>query len=769
MTNYNEKSIQRFAGLQGIRKKPTPYIGPNDSSGLFTILREPADNAVDQALAGRNNQVTIAVDNGSYWVIDSGEGIPVGVKEFENEHGQKEKLSTLYVATGLTHGGSNFAGSSISRGCFAGDTKVRLLNGKVVSMERLYSRWNKNQTPIAIMSYNLKSKKLEPSYISHVQLTKHTRNLTKVIFDTGESVLVTPDHPFFVKKGGSIAKVRAENLNGGDSLVTYYSSDIPDIVKYWNHTVTGVVSIHKTNSIPVYDITVDNTHTFFIEPGILVSNTHGLGQKATNAMSKEFIVWTCRDGKWYSIKYRDAKLVENVKECQKPKLPFGLKSSKGTVVKFIPDLTLFQKGSIMPSSELVSWAKLTSYLVPNFLITLVSSKGTKQFKSKGPQEYIKDRLEEQGGEQLGKTFQYSSRELDVAVAFCNYEGSGVNSYTNGLLNKDGGDHYEALKDSLFKSLVNLKKVKQKFTKADVVDGLIGLINYKIAAPKFNNQPKDKLIDDRVYPVAVEQLTKAWLEFWKTHKSMLNEVLERASLLRSKTADFLKDKKLVKNVNAQKKKQSAKFGTIQGKCPIDKRELILVEGDSAGGEAKKARDKTFQAIYPLKGKPLNVMEVGIDKINSNEEIVGLLAALDVDLSGKSQDIPYGKIILMSDADVDGKHIGVLLLGFLYKYLPNLFKLGKVYAVRAPLFKGHHKGKTLFGMTKEEVYKQAGTDKVQLSYLKGWGEISGTDLACGLKPGVRKLYKLQPPENADKKDFEKLLGTSPDFRKKLLGVA
>ena len=115
---YDEDSIQRFAGLKGIRKKPTPYIGPTDSDGLWTIFREPADNAVDQALAGRNKLVHLIFDSepNRYWIVDAGEGIPVGKKEFEDERGKKEKLSTFYVVTGLTHGGSNFDSDTISRG-----------------------------------------------------------------------------------------------------------------------------------------------------------------------------------------------------------------------------------------------------------------------------------------------------------------------------------------------------------------------------------------------------------------------------------------------------------------------------------------------------------------------------------------------------------------------------------------------------------------------------------------------------------------------------
>lgn len=429
MTKYNEESIQRFAGLAGIRKKPTPYIGPTDGNGLWTIFREPADNAVDRALAGDNTLVHLVFDDApnTYWVLDKGPGIPVGKKEFEDERGRKEKMSTLYVVTGLTHGGGNFSGDTISRG------------------------------------------------------------------------------------------------------------------------------------------------------------THGVGIKATNAMSKFFKVWTFRDSSWWCIEYKDAKLSKEPYKTKAPKLPHGLKATSGTVVCFSPDLSLFQKGAKLNPKDPLGWAELTSYLVKGLEVKITNGKGkTKTFKTKGPAEYIVNKIAELKATQMGKSFVFSSKEADIAVAFTDVEGDNcVDAYTNGLHNKEGGEHVKALVDALVKSLVPYQG-KNKYTPSDLKDGLLGLVNYKISAPQFNNQPKDKLIDGRVYDVAMPQMLKAWSDFWAAHKSMAKDVVTRASLLRSKTADFLKDKKLVKNVNAAKKKLATKLAPIQGKAPIEDRELFLVEGDSAGG-------------------------------------------------------------------------------------------------------------------------------------------------------------------------------------------
>lgn len=643
MTKYSEKNIQRFAGLLGIRKKPTPYIGPTDSDGLWTCWREPADNCVDQALAGRNKLVHLIEDSqkGVFWVMDSGEGIPVGEKVFANEHGKKEKLSTLYVVTGLTHGGSNFDSDQISRG------------------------------------------------------------------------------------------------------------------------------------------------------------THGIGIKATNAMSKRFTVWTFRDGKWWCIEYKDAKLHKAPYKSSAPKLPHGIKAKSGTVVMFEPDMSLFHKSAVMKSSRALEWCKLTSYLVKGLEVKFTNSKGkTKTFKTKGPQEYIENTVAEMQVAQTGKSFVFSSKEADIAVAFTDAEGADlVQAYTNGLHNKEGGKHLDALQRALYKSLIpytkagraearaekakNGKKVtkpKRKpkketipFTVKDLCDGLIGMVNYKIAAPQFNNQPKDKLIDDRVADVAYPQFLEAWSEFWAKNKGMAKTIVERATLLRSKTTDFLKDKKLVKNVNAARKGLSTKLAGVVGNAPREKRELFIVEGDSAGGGCVRARDKSFQAIYPLKGKPLNVMDAAKDKVHANKEVVGLLAALGVDLSGKKANVEaaYGKIILLADPDVDGSHINVLILGILHKFMPHLFTNGQVYTVRSPLFKGKHKDKVYFGMTREEVWEKAGA-KIDLTYLKGWGEVSPEDLGVALKPELRTLIQITEADAKGKRTFEALLGKSPAFRKQLFGV-
>jgi len=190
----------------------------------------------------------------------------------------------------------------------------------------------------------------------------------------------------------------------------------------------------------------------------------------------------------------------------------------------------------------------------------------------------------------------------------------------------------------------------------------------------------------------------------------------------------------------------------------------------GAIVHNCRDRRTQAVLPLKGKPLNPIDTPQAKINSNTEIVSLLAALGVDLNSKSSEpkINYGKVILMADADVDGQHINTLLQAILWKYVPHLFARGCIYSVRSPLFKANHKGKTVFGMTKEEIYKQLGTKNVDCTYLKGWGELNDEDLVVAIQPGIRTLIKIDPPNREQAAKFLQLMGSCPSYRKQMLGI-
>jgi DNA gyrase subunit B len=627
---YSEDEISGFTrDLEKIQAKPTLYIGPTDDAGVFTLLRECMDNAVDEARAGRNDLIHIRIDGqqGPFWVMDSGVGIPVGIHK-------KMKISTL------------------------------------------------------------------------------------------------------------------------------------------THVLTNLQSSGKMQAGVAYKSAV---------------GTHGVGIKATNALSKEFEVWTHRKdaGGWHYTSFAKGHETQKVKKLKEgPKV--GKKAPpNGTVIKFSPDTKFFGKHKIN-LKDVARWARMTSYMNPGLRIVMEADGKSKEWKSKdGIKDYLNERVEKLNATLFSKkTIFHNSNSMEMILAFADVEGAQVEFFTNTVRNVEEGVHADDVYKALFDSLKPHMKVKEPkktkkkkksegskypFTPKDLSDGLLGLVNYKIDAPQFDSQTKEKLVDQRVKGACYEEAVKVFSDFWKDNAKLAKDLIARATLLREKTSDFLKDKKLLKNVGAAKKAMSSKLAPVVGRTPPEERELFIVEGDSAGGGCKRARDKSYQAVYPMKGKPLNVMEAKQDKINGNAEVTGLLAAIGADEKGK-KGVPallYGKIIIMADPDVDGKHITCLDFATLWKYRPDLFKNGHIYVVKSPLYIAKKGGKVYFGDTKEDIYEKAGTKNIDCTYIKGWGEVNEEDLAIALDPKMRTLYRVGSPKTSGA--FEALLGKKPEARKKLLGVA
>jgi DNA gyrase subunit B len=630
---YSEDEISGFTrDLEKIQAKPTLYIGPTDEAGVFTLLRECMDNAVDEARAGRNDTIRIYIEGpqGPFYVQDAGVGIPVGIHK-------KMKISTL------------------------------------------------------------------------------------------------------------------------------------------THVLTNLQSSGKMKAGVAYKSAV---------------GTHGVGIKATNALSKEFEVWTHRKdaGGWHYTSFAQGVEKQKVKKVkERPGIgKLKLAVEHGTVIKFTPDPKFFGKAKLN-YKDVARWARMTSYMNPGLKIIMHADGKQKEWKSKdGIKDYLNERVEKLGANLFSKkTIFHNSGTMEMILAFSDVEGSQVEFFTNTVRNVEEGVHaddvYKALFDSLkphmkVKEPKKTKKGKKKkaegskypFTPTDLRDGLLGLVNYKIDAPQFDSQTKEKLVDGRVKGACYEEAIQVFTDFWKDNSKLAKDLIARATLLREKTSDFLKDKKLLKNVGAAKKAVSSKLAPVVGRTPPEERELFIVEGDSAGGGCKRARDKSYQAVYPMKGKPLNVMEAKQDKINNNAEVTGLLAAIGADEKGKKgvPAILYGKLIIMADPDVDGSHITTLDFSVLWKYRPDYFKNGHVYVVKSPLYIAKKGGKVFFGDTKEEIYEKANTKSIDITYIKGWGEVNEEDLAIAMDPKVRTLYKVGPPGKSGQ--FELLMGKKPDARKKLLGV-
>lgn len=611
---YDSSSITYFeSDLHKIRAKAQMYIGPTDGTGVFTILREAMDNAVDEYQAGNNRSVAVFVEK-SLWVVDSGRGIPVDIHP-------KAKKSTLTVAlTSLQSSGKMDA--------------------------------------------------------------------------TGKGA---------------------------------YATSI---------------------------------------------GTHGVGLKATNALSRAFDVWTCRQNQWWHTSFVKGDETSKVTKCRAPKLPDGKSPKTGTVIRFEPDPLIFGKATLQVK-DVANWAQITSYMNPGLSVTLTSKGRTKTWLSrKGVSELLAKKVTALKANVLGKTLIHGSKTLDLALAFTDAEGDKlVDAHTNTIANIEYGVHMTAFWDALGRSLKPFANTKTRFTPSDLREGVIGVLNYKIASPRFDSQTKEKLVDERVGKPCLEECVAVLDTFWTKNKSMAKQIVQRASELNKSKVDFQQQKRAMRELKTGTGPLKLPGKLTTAKCPPEQRELFLVEGESAGGTAKFARDKRYQEVYYLRGKILNAERATDAKVLESDEVLGILKSIGFDPSKTDalSRLRVGKIIGLTDPDDDGYHITSLILTLLAKYVPGLFDRGMVYAVDAAEYVATIKGKMCYAQDKSLLIKQnGGKAPKDMMHLKGWGEATVVQLRkMAFDPTERKLIKLGAARDGGKR-LKLIMSEDPSIRKAMLGV-
>jgi DNA gyrase subunit B len=351
------------------------------------------------------------------------------------------------------------------------------------------------------------------------------------------------------------------------------------------------------------------------------------------------------------------------------------------------------------------------------------------------------------------------------------------TFVNNVKTVEGGTHLTALKTVLTrvfndyaKEFNILKKKDDNFHGEDIREGLTAILSILIKEPQFEGQTKAKLGNEEAYEAVIkvvrEKLSEV-IEMNKTEvKSILNKALEaaKARLAAKKAREMIRRKNVLENT------------TLPGKLAdcvsqdLENTELFIVEGDSAGGSAKQARERGFQAILPLRGKILNVEKAGIDRLLKNETINNIIVAIGTGI-GEECDVSklrYGKIIIMTDADVDGAHITTLLLTLFYRYMTPLIAEGKIYVAQAPLYKIDIGKQSHYFYTDEELQsflKENSDKKYSFSRYKGLGEMNPDQLwDTTMDPSSRKLVqiKMEDAEEADRV-FTILMGSEVDERR------
>ena len=452
---------------------------------------------------------------------------------------------------------------------------------------------------------------------------------------------------------------------------------------------------------------------------------NGVGLKAVNALSSHFVVRSYREGKMMEAEFAQGKLLRKKQTASKEK--------SGTYVEFIPDKEVFGKYNF--SDEFII-KRLKHYAYLNTGLTLHFNE-LKIFSENG----LLDLLNAEVDERLYEPLHYRGKHLEFAFLHTQNYGESYFSFVNGQYTADGGTHLSGFREGILKG-VN-EYAKKNYQGVDVRDGIVGCILVKIKDPVFESQTKNKLGNTEVRSEIVQEVKLAVDNLLHKHEDIAEKILERIAF----------NEKLRKELSAVKKEAKEKQKKISYKIPKlrdckfhfneeslygDETMIFLTEGESASASIVSSRDPLRQAIYSLRGKPLNVFGMKLDQLYKNEEMFNLMNALNIedDLSG----LRYNKIILATDADVDGMHIRNLLITFFLTYFEGLVLNGHLYILETPLFKVRTKDKTIYCYSeneKEKAIDELGK-KSEVTRFKGLGEISPKEFG----QFIGKKMRLRP---------------------------
>ena len=419
---------------------------------------------------------------------------------------------------------------------------------------------------------------------------------------------------------------------------------------------------------------------------------HGVGASVVNALAEWLVVEVYRDGKIYRQEYKRGEPVYDLKVV-------GTTTKRGTRVTFKPDPEIFETTRI--KFDIVDKRiRELAYLNPEVRFYLKDERIDKEIVYKFDRgieelvEYLSQAKEPLFGDIVRIKGEKDKVVVDIAFRYVKDYKELVDSFVNNIKTIEGGTHVTGFRSGLTKAVMRLadglklsKELRTIFSGEDIREGLVAVVSCKVPEPQFEGQTKTKLGNQNVKTIVDSIVYDYLTEFFDKNKEVLKIIVEKAieAALAREAAKKAKD--LVR------RKSPLEDGILPGKLADcsekdpEKCEIFIVEGDSAGGSAKQARDRRFQAILPLRGKIINVEKARIDKVLANEEVKAIVSALgcgvgdDLDLSK----LRYHKIILMTDADVDGSHIRTLLLTFLYRFMPQLIEHGYVYIALPPLYK------------------------------------------------------------------------------------
>ena len=525
------------------------------------------------------------------------------------------------------------------------------------------------------------------------------------------------------------------------------------------------VEMHPREGKPAVEVVMTVLHaggkfdkdTYKVSGGL-----HGVGVSCVNALSNRLEVEVKRDGGVFRMAFEKGDTVEELARVRDMRPD----EETGTMVHFWPDTGIFLD-TVYRFDTLAARMRELAYLNKGVTITLSDEREeddelrAETYHSEGGLSEFVAYLDEARENLFEDAIHIEDEDAEVPVSLAMRYNTGyqenVLSFVNNINTHEGGTHVSGFRRALTRTLKNyadqndlLKKAKVNLSGDDFREGLTAVLSVKVAEPQFEGQTKTKLGNGEVQG-AVESLVGQKLAEWlEDHPAQAKTIIQKVILSAQARTAARRARELVQRKSAfGGGGLPGKLADCASKDPAES-ELYLVEGDSAGGSAKQARDRHFQAILPLRGKILNVEKARLDKILDNEEIKNMVTALGVQIAAGSDEfsdekLRYHKIVLMTDADVDGAHIRTLLLTFIYRYLRPLLEAGYIYIALPPLYRAKKGKRELYAWNdqqlKDAIAELGGAAGVGVQRYKGLGEMNGSQLyESTMDPERRTLYRV-----------------------------
>jgi len=545
------------------------------------------------------------------------------------------------------------------------------------------------------------------------------------------------------------------------------------------------VDIHKAEKKPALEVVMTVLHaggkfdkgTYKVSGGL-----HGVGVSVVNALSSEITVEVYRDGKIFTQSYQRGVPTGKLSEIGKTR-------KRGTYTRFLPDEEIFKK--IQWEYEILEHrVRELAFLNKNLEMVLKDERdGNEQrFLYKGGLAEFVKYLDETRPSIIGKPItiekELDNVPVDLALQYNSSYSENIFTFVNNINTVEGGSHLVGFKTALTRTLNNYAQRNGLFKKdtftlsgEDVREGLTAILSIKVAEPQFEGQTKTKLGNSEVKGIVDSVVSEGLSEYLEQHPAEAKRIVEK-SLNAARSREAAK-----KARELTRRKSALEIGNLPGKladCSTKDPslcELYIVEGDSAGGSAKQGRDRKYQAILPIRGKIINVEKARIDKVLNNNEIGTIITAVGTGFGEDEFNIDklrYNKIIIMTDADIDGAHIRTLLLTFLYRYLPQLVEEGRVYIAQPPLYKVSSGRKEFYAYDEDERdilmkrLKKESNSKIDVQRYKGLGEMNPEQLwSTTMNPETRTLIKITI-EDASQADrtFSILMGGDVEPRRNFI---